>query len=95
MRCRFQISTTIIQLPDLSEPASQSRLELCILKKAFLELLEDNSLFKQAYVAFDTVCWLGNIDIAPETLYDTASLVHLEVSVGIITIPNSGTAYPI
>ncbi|MBI5142448.1 MAG: DUF2442 domain-containing protein [Nitrospirae bacterium] len=27
------------------------------------------SLFAKAYVAFDTVCWPGEIDIAPETLY--------------------------
>jgi hypothetical protein len=32
--------------------------------------LRDPARFKQAYVAFDTVCWPGNLDIAPETLYD-------------------------
>jgi hypothetical protein len=32
--------------------------------------LQDISLFKQAFVALDTVCWPGNLDIAPETLYD-------------------------
>lgn len=31
--------------------------------------LRDLSLFGKAYVAFDTVCWPGEIDIAPETLY--------------------------
>ncbi|MHB1359140.1 MAG: DUF2442 domain-containing protein [Rhodocyclaceae bacterium] len=32
--------------------------------------LQNPALFKQAYVAFDTVCWPGELDIAPETLYD-------------------------
>ncbi|MBU0501407.1 MAG: DUF2442 domain-containing protein [Gammaproteobacteria bacterium] len=32
--------------------------------------LQDVSLFKQAFVALDTVCWPGDLDIAPETLYD-------------------------
>ena len=32
--------------------------------------LQDVSLFKQAFVALDTVCWPGNLDIAPETLFD-------------------------
>ena len=25
---------------------------------------------KQTFVALDTVCWPGDLDIAPETLYD-------------------------
>jgi hypothetical protein len=32
--------------------------------------LQDASLFKQAFVALGTVCWPGDLDIAPETLYD-------------------------
>jgi hypothetical protein len=32
--------------------------------------LQNPELFKQAYVACDTVCWPGELDIAPETLYD-------------------------
>lgn len=31
--------------------------------------LQDVTLFEQAFVAMDTVCWPGNLDIAPETLY--------------------------
>ena len=42
------------------------------LEKGVYRRLKDVSLFKQAYVAFDTVCWPGEIDIAPETLYDTS-----------------------
>lgn len=32
--------------------------------------LQNIALFKQAFVALDTVCWPGDLDIAPETLYD-------------------------
>jgi len=34
-----------------------------------LQRLKDPTLFKQAYVAHHTVCWPGNLDLAPETLY--------------------------
>jgi hypothetical protein len=40
------------------------------LDKGVFRRLQDLALFKQAYVAFDTVCWPGNLDMAPETLYD-------------------------
>ena len=40
------------------------------LDKGALRRLQDKELFDQAYVAFDTVCWPGILDIAPETLYD-------------------------
>ncbi len=40
------------------------------LEKGVFRQLREIALFKQAYVAFDTVCWPGNLDIAPETLYD-------------------------
>jgi len=38
-------------------------------KKPFTRLKESN-LFLAARVAYGTVVWPGNIDIAPETLYD-------------------------
>jgi hypothetical protein len=39
--------------------------------------LQDVSLFKQAFVALDTVCWPGDLDISPETLYDrSVPLIH-------------------
>ncbi|PIX03988.1 MAG: DUF2442 domain-containing protein [Gallionellales bacterium CG_4_8_14_3_um_filter_54_18] len=38
--------------------------------------LQDISLFKQAFVALDTVCWLGDLDIAPETLYDRSFAIE-------------------
>ena len=40
------------------------------LDKGVFRRLHDITLFKQAYIAFDTVCWPGNLDISPETLYD-------------------------
>ncbi|MEI7844105.1 MAG: DUF2442 domain-containing protein [Gallionellaceae bacterium] len=40
------------------------------LDKGVFAQLKDLARFKQAYVAFDTVCWPGDLDIAPETLYD-------------------------
>lgn len=40
------------------------------LERGVFVRLKDILLFKQAYVGLDTVCWPGNLDIAPETLYD-------------------------
>ncbi len=37
-------------------------------KKPFVQL-KDSPLFYKASVAYGTVVWPGNIDIAPETLY--------------------------
>ncbi len=37
--------------------------------------LADPRLFRQAYVAFDTVCWPGELDIAPETLLSRSTPV--------------------
>jgi hypothetical protein len=46
------------------------------LEKGVFKKLKDKTLFNQAYVAFDTVCWPGNLDISPDTLYDkSVSLV--------------------
>lgn len=35
--------------------------------------LQDVALFKQAYPALDTVCWPGDLDIAPEILFDRST----------------------
>ena len=40
------------------------------LNRGVFTRLNDITLFKQAFVALDTVCWPGGLDIAPETLYD-------------------------
>ncbi len=37
--------------------------------------LNDPVLFAQAFVAFDTVCWPGHLDVAPETLSDRSRLI--------------------
>ena len=42
------------------------------LSKGVFVQLRDGALFKQAYVAFDTVCWPGGLDISPATLCDRA-----------------------
>lgn len=45
------------------------------LSRGVFKRLQDIALFKQAFTSLDTVCWPGNLDIAPETLYDRSSLV--------------------
>ncbi|KIH75486.1 Protein of unknown function [Geoalkalibacter ferrihydriticus] len=45
------------------------------LDRGVFQRLKNVALFKQAYVAMDTVCWPGDLDIAPETLYDLSVLV--------------------
>jgi hypothetical protein len=46
------------------------------LDKGVFQQLKDPELFKLAYVDFNTVCWPGNLDIAPETLYDRSRVVE-------------------
>jgi hypothetical protein len=50
------------------------------LEKGVFQQLRDPQLFGQAYVAFGTVCWPGNLDIAPETLYDRSSVIGTQSS---------------
>jgi hypothetical protein len=52
------------------------------LDKGIFCQLKDQHLFMQAYAAFDTVCWPGNLDIAPETLYCLSTLLskHRDVA---------------
>jgi hypothetical protein len=44
------------------------------LDRGAFRMLNVPALFAQAFVAFDTVCWPGHLDIAPETLYDRSRL---------------------
>ena len=46
------------------------------LEKGIFQRLKDFSLFKRPYLALDTVSWPGEIDIAPETLYDRSQPVR-------------------
>lgn len=43
------------------------------LEKGVFVRLKDPVMFLQAYVALNTVCWPGDLDIAPETLYDRST----------------------
>lgn len=43
------------------------------LDKGVFKALKTPHLFQQAYVSGGTVCWPGNIDITPETLYARSS----------------------
>ncbi len=43
-------------------------------KEPFIKL-KNSPLFMQAMVAYGTVVWPGNIDIAPETLWDNSKCV--------------------
>lgn len=38
--------------------------------------LKDPALFARALVGFGTVCWPGDLDIAPETLYDRSRAIE-------------------
>jgi hypothetical protein len=46
------------------------------LQKEVFRRLQDVSLFKQAFVAIDTVCWPGDLDIAPETLFERSVVME-------------------
>lgn len=45
------------------------------LEKGIFRRLKDPRLFQQVFVGCDTVCWPGDLDIAPETLYDKSNPV--------------------
>jgi len=49
--------------------------------------LKGSPLFLAAWVEYGTVCWPGNIDIAPETLYDL-SVPLIEAESGIRLQPS-------
>ncbi len=50
------------------------------LSKGLFSRLRDPELFKQAYVAYDTMCWPGNLDIAPATLFDRGQALQPELT---------------
>jgi hypothetical protein len=46
------------------------------LERGVFQRLKEPTLFSQAFLAGDTVCWPGELDIAPETLYDRSRPVQ-------------------
>jgi hypothetical protein len=46
------------------------------IEKGLFKQLQDINLFKQAFVSLDTVCWPGDLNIAPETIYDRSEPVN-------------------
>lgn len=68
--------TTVETLPDYRFKVAFSTGDVKLfdvkpyLVRGVFSRLRDPALFNQAYVAYDTVCWPGNLDIAPETLFD-------------------------
>lgn len=60
------------------------------LDKGVFTQLKDRELFSRAYVAFDTVCWPNELDIAPETLY----IQSVPVSMAVHEQPGKYGKYP-
>lgn len=55
------------------ENGAQRRFDMKpLLDKKPFSRLKDSPLFLKATVAYGTVVWPGNIDIAPETLWDNS-----------------------
>lgn len=46
------------------------------LDRGIFSRLRDAALFGQAYVAYNTVCWPGNLDISPDTLFDRGIVIN-------------------
>jgi len=50
------------------------------LNKGLFTKLQDENYFNQAYVDYETICWPGNLDIAPETLFDKGSSLESQTA---------------
>lgn len=46
------------------------------LEKGVFTQLKNEDLFKQAHIAWDTVCWPNELDISPDTLYLRSEPIH-------------------
>jgi Protein of unknown function (DUF2442) len=73
-----------VQQPDITAVAAEPPTSLLLtysdgqqrrfdcspyLERGVFVRLKDASLFVQAFVSHGTICWPGELDIAPETLY--------------------------
>lgn len=47
-----------------------------LLQEKPFDSLKDEHIFFSARVAHGTVAWQGNLDIAPETLYDLSTVIN-------------------
>lgn len=46
------------------------------LEKGVFKKLKDKSIFRNVKISNGTICWEGDIDLCPDTLYETSVLIE-------------------